>query len=212
MYLYLDIETIPLGEPDPTQVRVPANYKDPEKIYAYQAENAERIWREGSLDPMRGRVCAVAMAVDDAPVEATVFAEERDALSWISDFCLCDAGGGYGDVLITYNGNRFDRPFLAKRAAAHGLHALARHARPRTPYAPGDLMLTWLMGSREYSGQSLSAVARFFGIERPKTIDGGEILDAWQEGRWGDIVEHVADDVETLRAVHDRMLACGWGE
>ena len=205
MYLYLDIETIPLGEPDPTQVKPPANYKDPEKIYAYQAENAERIWREGSLDPMRGRVCAVAMAVDDDPVEAIVFAEEREALLWIQS-CIDDGGW------ITYNGNRFDRPFIAKRAAAHGLHALAQAARPRTPYAPGDLMLTWLMGSREYSGQSLSAVARFFGIERPKTIDGGEILDAWQEGRWGDIVEHVADDVETLRAVHDRMLACGWGE
>ena len=72
MFIYLDIETIPSQRDDVRglswqRVKVPANYKDPQKIEAYKYEHAEEEYRKTALDGGYGELCCIGWAVDDEP-------------------------------------------------------------------------------------------------------------------------------------------------
>lgn len=208
--LFLDIETLPLGEPDPEQVEPPKNYKDPDKIAAYQADKALDAWKTGSLDALRGRVLCVGVAVDERPATVMHDDDERQLLSDLQDGILYYAQSGPVDI-VTYNGGAFDRPFLARRALVHGLDALAAWARVRKPWEAGtDLLELWRMGDRRARGTQAD-VAAALGIDTAANpISGAEVADRYLAGDIDAILEHCRQDVIELREIWRRMDAAGW--
>ena len=212
-YLYLDIETIPLGEPDPERVDPPKNYKDAEKIAAYKAEKAEEVWRKGSLSPLRGRILVVGIAVDSA-APVTLYDEDEGEL-----LAQLDRGlARYPDAaVVTYNGSfrgGFDLPYIARRAIAHRLPRLCRRMTGdlrRKPWERRylDLREAWALGSYSPEGK-LDDVADLFGIDRDDNpISGADVLDRYLAGDIEAIRSHCAADVRVLQDLHAAMLEYG---
>ena len=213
-YLFLDIETVPVGLPDWQSVKAPANYKDPEKIAEYQRENADAEWRSRSFSPMKGRVLCVGLAVDDGPVE--VFADWVGQEDWRVmlevERWLGHQGRGLLECSpVTWNGVHFDIPFMRKRAAKAEAYKLAKMMKVPKPWDSLDMMARWTEGGRgadQYA--KLDDVADFFGVKRDNPISGADVADYWLTGRVAEIEQHVRDDVETLRAVARAMGRAGF--
>jgi hypothetical protein len=241
--VYLDIETLPMGEPPadpepeplglPEDLAPPAHYKDEAKIAAWRdaawGKHVERSqaahqaacaatreeWAKGSLNPMKGRVLCVGVASGTRPPTVIMREDERQVLEELQAGLLAltkPGPDGYGKRLKvwTWNGNGFDRPFLAKRALRHGLHPLAGMMRIQKKYDAGDLMEVWSMGDRRGAAK-LDDVAAFLGIDRSDNpIGGAQVLKTHLAGGAETIAAHCRDDVATLRAVHEHMRAAGW--
>ena len=236
MDVYLDIETIPDGScpPPPPAVdpgrledlQPPSHYRDPDKIAAWREDAwvrhvracmeahvaavtaAQQEWARGSLDPLRGRVLCVGICTGDRPV-TVLTGEEADVLAQL-ETGLIRAAERDRVKIWTWNGNGFDRPFLAKRALRHGRLQLAFAMRVAKRWDAGDLMEVWAMGDTR-SRATLDAVAAFLGIDRSDNpISGADVLTRYQAGDLDAIVAHCRDDVETLRQIHLRMQAAGW--
>ncbi len=118
----IDIETIPdlnkvdcLPEPE-----APGNYKDPEKIAAYKAEKKKEMVDKMALSPFTGKICSFALWGEETignyvyTVKDTDDSSEieliKDALEY---FCI---HSNYKPEICTWNGFKFDLPFLFKRA------------------------------------------------------------------------------------------------
>lgn len=208
--LFLDIETIPLGEPDPGQVDPPKNYKDPEKILAYQQEHALSDWKKGSLDALRGRVLCIGVAVDERDPVVLHDDDEAALLAGFETNIMALQSRGRIDV-VTYNGGAFDRPFLARRAIACGRYALAGWARVRKPWEAGtDLLELWRMGDRRCRGTQAD-VAAALGIDTADNpISGAEVADRVLAGDLDAVLAHCREDVRELREIWRHMDAAGW--
>lgn len=241
MNIYIDIETIPDGEPDYTGIPDPASLvvahdderivpdgrlKNPEKVAAdiekkreaLQAqlrdeavkarEKAESEWRGGSLQPMRGRVLCVGVAVEDAGPVVLMEDTEEATLTKLQAGLMRYAKSR--PHLWTWNGGRFDRPYLAKRALRHRLYDLARICRVEKPWLADDLYQVWGMGDQRAKGK-LDDVCAFLGIARTANpIDGSEVLDRYLAGDLDAIREHCIDDVRVLQLVGREFRAAGW--
>ena len=150
MLFALDIETIPnpdkfdlLPEPEASKV-----LRDPAKIEA--DIEAKRIAQreKAALDPLFGRVAAVAFVgeVDEvAVIRESTDDDERILIAGIFG-CL----GTNGARIITFNGIGFDLPFIYKRALILGVHPATFGAPPLTHWTQRyrndyhyDLMQIW---------------------------------------------------------------------
>lgn len=209
-HLFLDIETYPLGEPDPEQVEPPKNYKDPDKIAAYKADKAVDAWKSGSLDALRGRVLCIGVAVDESKPAVLHDEDEGDLLRDFERRLLSLQKRGQVAV-VTYNGGGFDRPFIARRALIHGCSALAQWARVAKPWQAGvDLLELWRMGDRRARG-SQEQVAKALGIETSDNpIRGAEVVDRVLAGDLQAVLDHCREDVRELREIWRHMDAAGW--
>jgi hypothetical protein len=90
------------------------------------------------LDPAVGRVLAVAVAVDGAPTAVLSGADEAHLLGELDGLLRALPAG----VVVTWNGGRFDLPYLAARAAGLGVPLglqleVDRHRPPRPGQLPG---------------------------------------------------------------------------
>lgn len=125
-FLYIDIETIPgPSKPSPADVSVPASYKKPESIKAYQQNNVETEWRKQSLHPLKGRILCVGWAVDDGPVDTAVFEDEVRLMSMLSRVVE-------SQKTLTWFGHNvagFDLPWIKLRAVKYGFDHLANSIR-----------------------------------------------------------------------------------
>lgn len=232
--LYIDLETLPDNAevgmsdhvapgwtPSPVTLErrtVPGNYSDPTKIATWQsredlryaaaiveAQETDRIearkaWEKRSLSPMTGRIACISYALDDGPVQVIECSEdEKGGLRELRLFL------GRPDRIVAHNGHGFDYEYIWKRAVKHGYPGLARQFRQPKPWDErlADTLLMWRMRR----GGSLDAICQFLGISRAKSnIDGSGVLAAYTEGRWSEVVEHAAADIEDLRAVYRRIL------
>ena len=242
MDIYLDIETLPDGEPDYTgltdpseivvmhddpEIKPDGRLKDPEKIAAdierkraaLQEQRREAAvkaravvedeWRRGSLTALRGRVLCVGIAVESAGPKVLMEDTEEATLELLERGLMHYRKQG-PIRLWTWNGGRFDRPFLARRALRHGLYDLARLARIEKPWLADDLYQVWSMGDQRAKGR-LDDVCDLLGISRAANpIDGSEVLDRYLAGDLDAIVEHCIDDVRVLQLVGEQFRRAGW--
>lgn len=104
------------------------------------------------------------------------------------------------DVLVTYNGKRFDVPFLQAKALEHGYNAL-----PNTSHV--DLYWT-VKHAMRISRKSLQNAGYFLGLSNEKTPVEGKI---WVKAMLGDagalryIVKHCKADVRVLEELYYRL-------
>jgi hypothetical protein len=209
MRIFIDIETIP-GETKPKahEVSAPANYKDPEKIRAYQESNVDDAYRKQSLDSMTGRIWCIGVAIDDGPVTAWVDNSERALLEHLSDY-VKEADPAHKEITwVGHNAAGFDMKWIWRRAIKYDLPYLLFYIQnDRYRGNIKDTMLMWSCGdSRDYV--SLDKLARFLGLgNKTSGMDGSKVYDLWMEDKQSECAEYCKQDVALTRAVYRKLIS-----
>lgn len=219
-FLYLDIETIPSTDPDYAKrvrdtITPPKNFKNPESIEKWMAENADAAVEEKiaktSFDGGRGHVCCIGWAWDDEPVLTAVLESgtfyEPDVLG---DF-FRDIPASHRVTIVGHNVADFDIKFLTHRAIVLGVLLPPANVWPRDvkPWDGKvfDTMTKWA-GARDRI--SLDELCDILGIPGKDGFDGSMVAEAWANGEYEKIARYCADDVERVRKIHKRFMEVGY--
>ena len=156
MIAALDIETIPnpstfdsIPEPKCTDKRI----KDPAKIAAHIDAKRQKLRDDAALDPLTGRVCAIAYVgmIDgkDAEHVDVIDAATDEAETTIIQGAMMMLGKPDARI-ITWNGISFDMPYIYKRAMVLGVDPADFDAPPLNAWTKKyntdrhfDLMMIW---------------------------------------------------------------------
>lgn len=109
--------------------------------------------------------------------------------------------------LITYNGRRFDLPFLMLRSFVLEVPITKYHIKSRFDYREHlDVMdVLSFHGIGRFS--SLDFVCRRLGLSTPKRgMDGSEVEEYFNSGRYDDIAVYNFYDVWATTVIYDRVL------
>jgi len=155
MIAALDIETIPNPAtfdmlPDPT---AKANLKDPAKIAADIEAKRQKLRDDAALDPLTGRVCAIAYVgmIDGKEAEHVdvIAAPTDDDERTIIQGCMMTLGKPDARI-VTWNGIGFDMPYIYKRAMVLDINPADFDAPPLSAWTKRyntdrhyDLMQIW---------------------------------------------------------------------
>jgi DNA polymerase elongation subunit (family B) len=178
-----------------------------------QRVKAEKWYRDASLDPHRLRVACIGYSINEGPVEVIdCVGGERAGLVAFAD--VVASIDPHQLRFVAHNGKRFDYPVMQLRALHHGVNALAAALHQGKPW---DAKLAdtkeWCPVVRDWYGRpssstSMDSVCALLGIGRPDNpIDGSQVLDAYVDGRWSDVIAHCHADVRDLREVYRRLAA-----
>ena len=118
-----------------------------------------------------------------------------------------DQGGRKEGRLVTYNGRRFDLPFLMLRSLVLEVPISKYHLKGRYDYTDHlDVMdVLSLHGLNRFA--SLDFVSRRLGIPTPKgDMDGSEVEKYFKEGRYDDIALYNLQDVYATFLIYERLI------
>ncbi len=209
MNLFLDIETIPAGNPVvPFELSPPGNISKQETIDAWYKDKAPAIaaekYRARALDSMAGEILCIGYAFEDEPAKC-ITGEEQNSLKSFSD--IITGGWKENPTFVGWNIAAFDIPWIWRLAIKYGLTDL-RNAFNRDRYKGNyiDLMLTWATDFKDYT--KMDDVAKFLGMPgKTGDLTGATIYDAYREGRMDDIVAYCNNDVETIRGIYRKIFS-----
>ena len=245
MDILIDIETVPAGaevgmdlytapgwEPSPPRVergRVPANWRDPQKIADREAEieadyraalavdadrQREEAWEEwtrGSLRWQDVRIGCVGIRYADGDsevIDAMALGEDGERRMLLD---LLEAIPAHGRILTWGD---YDARILRSRMLAHRIRwgALGISGKPwdRRVVDLQALLAEAVNGSpRDIRGVSVDAACDFLGLDRPgNPIKGSEVLECYITGRWDLVVRHCLADVEDEWRVWEALAEC----
>jgi len=219
VFTYIDIETIPSQSPEllarfADEVTSPAQYKKPESIEKWLAENRDTVARERlaktSFDPAHGHICTIAWARDTDDLVSVSHADtvEGEAATLRMFFDSLDPY--QSTTFVGHYISGFDLRFILCRAVVLGVPIPRNIPRNPKPWSDRvfDTMTAWVGNRDRISMDSLCAA---LGLEgKGDGLDGSQVAQAWTEGRHNEIAEYCRQDVERTRAIHQRFLAVGW--
>ncbi len=209
--IVFDIETGPAPldviELHMPEIDAPSNYKDPAKIEEYKSVQREKFIQKAALSPLTGRVLAIGVWVNGryrSYICEDLPGAEADCIRWFWNLISVRT------VLVGFNSNGFDLPFLMRRSWALGVIPPGGRLDPSWRFSSSlhiDLMEMWRLGDRQLF-ISLDAVSRYLGTGQ-KTSDGElfyKVLRAFPE----EAEAYLRNDVELtfalakkLRVIHD---------
>lgn len=206
MPLVLDIETvgqsvddIPERALDYLFASIAKDEPDPEELERRREDLISRF----SLDPATGRIIVIGLYDIGRNAERTfVDNDEKALLSEFWDWLR----GNVPETLVTFNGKRFDVPYIHIRSAVHGLDPGVR-----LPNEPGTFdrhfdVREALEGNERRRRGSLDFFTATFGVPSPKTeLDGTLVGEAFKNGRIDDIVRYCLDDCRATAAIYERL-------
>jgi len=202
----LDIETgaRPLAEIEsllPT-IEPPSNWKDETKRAEYVRQRREDLLHGAALDATLGRILCVGVLHADGQHQF-IHDDESEADLLRRTWRLL-ATKSSGEVFVTYNGTKFDWPFIFRRSLACGVPVpdwFPRDGRwPR--HAHVDLAEWWSCGDRS-EHISLDRLLRLCGLPG-KTGNGAAFAKTWVTDRAA-ALDYLANDLRLTRALYDRM-------
>lgn len=127
--------------------------------------------------------------------------KEKETLSSIIEYLTKH------NIVFTWNGSRFDIPFLAARALRHNLRA-------ELIYRPSHLDLAEFIRSYlKISFVNLYHVARFLNIPKDTSVEGIDVPSLYLKAVKNDkrsitkIKKHCRDDLEVLRKIYFKILS-----
>lgn len=216
-YVYLDVETIPVQDPEAvfdirSQIKPPANLKKQESIDAWFAEHGEQagadLVAKTSFDGARGHVCTIAWAVNDGVIESRKAIQVDHEAPLLRDF-LGSLPAYKSVIFVGHNIAGFDLPFLRKRAIVLGVTLPQQFPRDVKSWDKNihDTMTMWA-GHRDTI--SMDNLCKSLGIPGKSGMDGSQVAQAWADGRHDEIEKYCRDDVERTRLIHQKFLAVGW--
>ena len=183
----------------------PGNYKRPEAIEKWwitegEAKKAEAIART-AVDTSLARIVCLGFAIEDEPVR-TLVGEEAQILS---AFFEALEQGRYPRP-IGHNILGFDIPLVYHRAIINRITPHEAFHMHYKPWGDGvyDTAKEWA-GSRDYI--SLDKLCRLLGIPGKGDITGADVPRLYAEGRIDEIADYCAEDVERVRAIHQRLTS-----
>jgi hypothetical protein len=172
-------------------VRVPARYKDPDKIRDYIEEARRKQAEFAALDIDLARVVCVAWTGDGKHLAGDVAQDEDAEREVLKKFWSATLGMR----LVGFNILDFDLPLLIRRSqyldVSYPDIDLGRYARG----GPIDIMqfLTW---QGKVNARSLNFYCRRFGIKAPDdAITGADVPTCVMAGDWQKVKQHCAIDV-----------------
>ncbi len=204
--LVLDIETvgqsveeIPVRALEYLFKNLEREVTDPEDL---ERRREDMISRFG-LDPTTGRVIVIGV-VDVETRAETTFADDAET-ELLSKFWDWLAANGH-ERYVTFNGKRFDIPFVNVRSAIHGLTPrVVIPADPLTTRPHFDVREVFEGNDRRRRG-SLDFFTAIFGVPSPKSkMDGAKVADAYAEGRLDEIARYCLEDCRATAAIYERL-------
>lgn len=214
-YLVLDIATMALPNAaeflDFTDLKAPANYGPDAAAKYLEKQRAERLDR-AALDWDLGRIACIGMRFSLSDDAGTAFwrcqDEERERISLEQ---LKSSIEGWEDEgrLVTFNGYKFDLPFLNVRAEYLGVNLRFR-IDPTWKCRHVDLFHMRTAGGK-LPGKSLEFYSRRYGwTDLVKPLTGAEEARAAQEGRYDEVAAAVAVDLQRTARLA-RVMGLGIG-
>lgn len=218
--IYLDIETIPSQSGEyraevRANIKPPAQYKKPESIAKWVAENgdaaADEIIAKTSFDPALGHICAIGMAIDDGRVAVGSIGGSIDNEASVIDEFFNELPKQGVNQFVGHHIIGFDLRFILCRAVVLGVPLPPSVAFPRHPKPWADevfdTMTAWAGAKDRISQDNL---CKALGIEGKGGFDGSKVAEAWANGEYRKIADYCARDVETVRDIHRTFLAVGY--
>lgn len=215
--IYLDIESLPSGDPiDPLTMPPPGNISKAETVAEWRRTKAVDLaadkYRARALDSMAGEIFCIAWAIDDGPVDY-VSIETGDEVDRMVEFqdVVKSLGGQYNEPVqfCGFNILNFDMPFLWRKSVKYGLmlHKIINLDKYRGNCT--DLMVAWGKYYRADKGNefwcSAKSVAEFLGIPNDDPVDGSMVYDLYQQGNVDAIISHCKADVLLEREIYKRL-------
>lgn len=201
--LVLDLETCALADADGflEPVAAPSNYKDPEKIRAYQEEKRIELLGRCALDPDLCRVVAVGLWADTEKPEVWSLDEDDDDEEQLIGRAW--KAIRQAQAVIGFNILGFDLPVLIRRSQYLGIAVPSINLdRYRTPHV--DLMERLSFnGKLRYRG--LDFYCKRFEIDVPDAHAGKDIAELIAGADWPAVVKHCEADVIKTRALAQRL-------
>jgi 3'-5' exonuclease len=115
---------------------------------------------------------------------------------------------GYSGLFISFNGIRFDVPYIIKRSIYHGIKPTNLSFLSYTKYNPNpphfDVMVQLCGRETPYS---LKMVCDFFDIPSPKegAVSAATVAEAYYGGRIKDIAEYCLRDLESTYKAYEKV-------
>ena len=211
--LFFDIETIPADESSREALQYlydRKKIKNPDLI-----ETFDQFYLKTSFDGSFGRIACIAYAVNDDAIR--VISNPDNEKKVLEDFWFV---AKQIDLFVGHNIMDFDLRFLLQRSIVLGVKPSWNRFQElgKKPWEMGkylsfarysnlpifDTMQEWSNWGSQKVG--LEHVALALGIPTPKEgIDGSEVWNFYKDGKINDICEYCKRDVDTTRAVYNRM-------
>lgn len=210
MIVYINLESrVPIhAYPDPSRVKAPANYKNPDIIQKYQIEHAMTTWRALAVDPTAGQVfCITYMVEGDETPTVLMHADEEALLKAFQEYIpqLIDRAQGQPLIWVTFNGLKFDFQFLFNRAVRYGLGLLARQMQAKRWGDYCHIDVFQILGGE----CTLDEWCDFFGIVLDNPISGAQISEALIKQQHDEIVRHTISRVVGCRGIYLKLKEAG---
>lgn len=227
--VFLDIETLPpAGDSHLMRIRAgikaPGQYKKPESIAQWLAENADAVAAEEhgklGLDGLYGQVCVIGWAVNAGPVlmfDTRTYSNTGEAglidhaFEQIQTASKDNSGNARALSPVGHN-IELDLRFLMQRAVRYGIvipPCLRMAFDPdKGRYNTFDTMKAWA-GFKGWA--KLKDMSRELFGDECEDIDGADVAKVWATDP-GKVVEHCRQDVERARKLYYAMAKTLWGE
>lgn len=187
--------------------RPPANYKDADKIAAYQAEKLTEAADKAALNPDLCQIACVGVWEEgtSGPLAMTCRTEEEEAstLRWL----VAETGIMHPETeVLTFNGLGFDLPVLMRRAQLLEVGGLRFDLNRYRPSRIVDLMNV-LTFQGAIPARSLQWYARRFGLRVDDSSSGRDVAGMVAREAWNEVAAHCLADVRLTRALANRLRA-----
>ena len=196
--------------------------RDPLEGLRVMAFDIEAYNPQRSPDPHKDPVIVIGYKVDGGDT-VLLTARDHDDRELIAEFTRAVKRED-PDIIVGYNQNRFDWPYLQERAKVHGLKLEVGRRKGATPQPsvyghisiPGRLnvdLYDFAEEIHEVKVKSLEEVAEYLGVMRK---DERVILEWWQIAEYWDdpekrpiLLRYTRDDVESTMGLAERFLPFG---
>jgi predicted PolB exonuclease-like 3'-5' exonuclease len=216
--IFLDIETLPAQSPAAlekamAEVKAPGQYKKPEAIQAWLAENRESAARDAiaktSFDPAQGHICTIAWAVNDGKVQS-LHANDIFLEGIILEEFFAAIEGYHRTTFVGHYIGGFDLRFILCRAVVLGVKIPRCIPRDPKPWSDTifDTMTAW---AGQKGTISMNNLCEALGLEgKGDGLDGSQVAQAWADGLHDEISLYCQSDVIRTREIWRKFQAVGW--
>ena len=174
-------------------------------------ETEEGIWnRLASTDPWYGQIvcigCYRPAAASGSQEVAFIKGTEKDILK---NFWKYINGNYFKDIFISYNGLRFDVPFIIIRSLIHNVPQTSyRFINTRRYQTDPHFDVQMLLADWEFrKATSLEIAAVSLGLESPKAgeVRADNVYETWQNSGIEEIARYCIKDVKTTYKIANRL-------
>lgn len=232
-YLFLDIETIPSGDPPVVQLTPRPELEDV-KVGNRKGETAE-IYRKATLPSyidkwqedcekqiakaneeflkrgvhsLTSEIVCIGYAFDNNPPEI-ISGDEKEIIQNFNALLNRFGDKKYAVQLVGHNIIEFDLKLIYHRSIKYSQISLMRFLSGFSDYQGKtklmDTMKMWsLLSYREYT--KLDDIARYLQVGSKKDVDGSMVYKLFSEGKIQEIYDYCKDDVDLVRKVFFAMV------